>query len=93
MKTHGELTRSERIPLRVTAREKELIQEAAHLRHTNVSVFILRTSLAQAERELADQREFRLSPSRWAAFQKALDRPPTSNDRLRRLLKTNAPWE
>jgi uncharacterized protein (DUF1778 family) len=93
MKTHAKPTRSEHIPLRVTSREKELIREAARLQNTHMSVFILRTAVARAEQELSDQTEFRLSPSRWEAFQKALDRPVVPNDRLRQLLHTKAPWE
>ena len=46
-----------------------------------------------AEEVLLDQTYFALEATSFAAFQKMLDKPPAPTDRLRRTLKTRAPWE
>lgn len=78
--------KGERIALRASHEERELIAKASELTSTTVSDFVLRASIARAEDVLADRREFRLPPDRWNAFVEMLDRPPVEKPRLRRLL-------
>lgn len=67
--------KTERIHLRATAREQELLRMAAADDHRSLSDFILHNSLLAAERKLADQREFVLPPEEYEEFSRALDEP------------------
>jgi uncharacterized protein (DUF1778 family) len=78
--------KGERIAVRASREERDLIAQASRVSATTVSDFILRASLARAEDVLADRREFRLDPDAWEAFVTMLDRPPVEKRRLRRLL-------
>lgn len=78
--------KSDRIALRASQEERELIGRASEAASTTMSDFVLRASLARAEEVLAARREFPLPPDRWNAFIEMLDRPPLEKPRLRRLL-------
>jgi uncharacterized protein (DUF1778 family) len=82
--------KDDRIALRVTTTERDLIEQASTVLATTVSDFMLRASLARASEVLADRREFRLPPDQWDAFVTMLDQPPSAAEkpRLRRLLTT-----
>ena len=57
------------------------------------SDFMLETACREAEAVLLDRRYFVLSDEKFREFKAMLDRPPKDNPRLRRLLRTKAPWE
>ena len=78
--------KGERIALRASQEQRELIGMASEVTSTTVSDFVLRASIARAEEVLSNRREFRLPPDRWNAFVEMLDRPPAEKPRLRRLL-------
>jgi len=78
--------KEERIALRASHEERELITRASGLAATSVSDFVLSASLQRAGDVLADRREFQLPADRWEAFVELLDRPPVERPRLRRLL-------
>lgn len=78
--------KGERIALRASHEERELIARASELTSTTVTAFVLRASIDRAEDVLADRREFRLPRERWNAFVEMLDRAPVEKPRLRRLL-------
>lgn len=82
----GHAVKDERIALRTSHEERELIAQASRATATTVSDFVLRASLARAEDVLADRREFVLPEAEWNAFVAMLDRPATDRPRLRRLL-------
>lgn len=82
----GRSPKDERIAVRASHEERELIAQASRASATTVSDFVLRASLARAEDVLAERREFRLPPDQWDAFVAMLDRPPVARPRLRRLL-------
>jgi uncharacterized protein (DUF1778 family) len=79
-------SKGDRIALRASHEERELIMRASELAATTVSDFVLRASLARAEDLLAERREFVLPADQWTAFVTLLDRPPVEKPRLRRLL-------
>jgi uncharacterized protein (DUF1778 family) len=85
--------RDETINLRATERQKTLIDRAAVALGRNRSDFMLETACREAEAVLLDRRYFALSDEEFRRFAATLDKPPASNARLRRLLKTKAPWE
>jgi len=86
-------TRSENINLRVSRGQKALIDRAAHTLGRNRSDFMLETACREAESVLLDRRYFALPEEEFMRFIAMLDKPPASNPRLARLLRTRAPWE
>jgi uncharacterized protein (DUF1778 family) len=58
------------------AEDKSLFRLAAELKELDMSEFLVSTAREAAERAIEDQRDFVLSPERYAAFVAALDRPP-----------------
>ena len=85
--------RAENINLRVTRNQKALIDRAATALGRNRSDFMLDAACQEAESVLLGQRYFVLTDSDFKKFTAMLDKPPASNPRLERLLRTNAPWD
>jgi uncharacterized protein (DUF1778 family) len=70
-----------------------LIDRAAKAVGKNRTDFVLDAARSAAQDALLDQTVFTLSPKAYAEFLARLDAPPQPNERLRRVLKTRAPWE
>jgi uncharacterized protein (DUF1778 family) len=85
--------RDENINLRVSRGQKSLIDRAARALGRNRSDFMLETACREAETVLLDRRYFSLPVEEFRRFTAMLDKPPASNPRLTRLLKTPAPWD
>lgn len=85
--------RTENINLRVSRNQKALIDRAATALGRNRSDFMLNAACQEAESVLLDRRYFVLSEAEFKRFTNLLDRPPASNPRLERLLRTKAPWD
>ena len=85
--------RAGNINLRVNPGQKALIDRAAHALGRNRSDFMLETACREAETVLLDRRYFTLPEPEFKRFHAMLDKPPSANPRLVRLLKTEAPWE
>ena len=81
------------INLRVTPRDRDLIDRAAATLGKNRSEFMMDATRMAAEDALLDRTAFRLDAERFAAFIAQLDAPPAPNPVLRKLLATPAPWE
>jgi uncharacterized protein (DUF1778 family) len=54
---------------------------------------MLEAACRQAETLLLDQHQFALPDKAFKRFMAALDEPPRENVRLKKLLKSKAPWE
>jgi len=80
-------TRGEKLTLRLTPKAKMALQEAAAASNRSVSDFVSESALARADEALASRRTFALDAAQWKAFMAALDSPPRSLPRLKRLLK------
>jgi uncharacterized protein (DUF1778 family) len=78
--------RSEKLDLRLTPQAKRTLTAAAAASQRSVSEFVLESALARAEETLPDRRKFVVSEKQWKAFLTALDAPPPSMPRLKRLL-------
>jgi len=76
-----------RIHLRASERDVSAIRRAAAQAGVSVSAFVLESASERAQRTLADQRDFELSPTQWQAFTAALDRPARKLPRLRKLIR------
>lgn len=81
------------INIRANARQRDLIDQAASRLGRSRSDFMLEAACRQAEEVLLDQAFFTVNAGTFAEFQKLLDHPLPPTDKLRRLLKTKAPWE
>ncbi len=81
------------ISIRAKAGQRDLIDQAADRLGRSRSDFMLEAACRQAEEVLLDQTYFALDAKSFAAFQAMLDKPPAPTDRLRRTLKSRAPWD
>jgi uncharacterized protein (DUF1778 family) len=81
------------INLRANRRQRTLIDRAAAAMGKNRSDFMLEAACREADAVLLDRRLFLLDDKAYQRFITALDKPPTDNPRLRRLLSSKAPWD
>lgn len=86
-RAHGQ-PRDQRINVRVSELQRDLIVRAAEAAGKSMSDFLLEAGCSEAERTLADQRVFELQPGQWDKFIAALDRPVVEKPRLRKLIET-----
>jgi uncharacterized protein (DUF1778 family) len=86
-------SRSAVVNLRLQAQARELIDRAAAALGKSRTEFMVEAARREAESVLLDRCYFTLDEKSFAAFKAALDKPPADNPRLRRLLRTPAPWD
>ena len=91
--TKTKKNREETINLRASRHQKALIDRAADALGRNRSDFMLEIACREAEAVLLERRYFALTSDEFRRFNALLDKAPASNTKLRRLLKTKAPWE
>ena len=91
--TPSSTARGETINLRATRKQKALIDQAADALGRSRSDFMLETACREAEAVLLDRRYFALPSEEFKRFTAMLDKSPANNAKLRRLLRTKAPWE
>ena len=82
--------RARRLNVRATSRQEQLIRIGAEASGVSVTDFMLESACLQAERVLADRREFLASPRQWRAFVEALDRPARVKPALARLFSKSS---
>lgn len=78
--------RNEKLDLRLSARDKQILQEAAAVERRSVTDFVLHSALARAEETLIERRTFYVDAETYDRFLAALDAPPRDHPRLTRLL-------
>jgi uncharacterized protein (DUF1778 family) len=81
------------VNLRLQVGARELIDRAAAALGKSRTEFMVEAARREAESVLLDRCFFTLGAKDFADFAAALDRPPADNPRLRRLLRTAAPWD
>lgn len=81
------------INIRAKARQRDLIDRAADRLGRSRSDFMLEAACREAENVLLDQAFFTVAAGTFAKFQALLNKPLPPTDKLRRLLKTKAPWD
>ncbi|MCX7098965.1 MAG: DUF1778 domain-containing protein [Methylococcales bacterium] len=86
-------TLSVSINIRAKTKQRDLIDQAADRLGRSRSDFMLEAACREAEDVLLDQAFFTVDDGTFAKFQALLDNPLPPNDKLRRLLKTKAPWD
>jgi uncharacterized protein (DUF1778 family) len=77
--------KDERLNLRLTTQQDDLIRTAADVEGLNVTDFTVSAALSRARNVLADQRYFALDDAAWTELQTILQRPPTLRPRLAKL--------
>ena len=77
--------KQDRISLRATSRQVDVIDQAAEAVQKNRSDFMLDVAVQEAMRVLADRRVFLLGDEARDEFLQMLDRPPMEKPRLRAL--------
>lgn len=79
------VVKNETINLRATARQKNLLRQAAEATDHSLTDFILDSAVDQAERVLADRRWFAATDDEFAEFVRLLDAPLPTTERFDRL--------
>jgi uncharacterized protein (DUF1778 family) len=85
--------RAENINLRVSRRQKALIDSAVESLGRNRSDFMLDVVCREAESVLLDRCYFNLGKKEFQRFSDLLDNPPAANPKLARLLMRKPAWE
>jgi uncharacterized protein (DUF1778 family) len=81
------------INIRAKAGQRDLIDQAAERLGRSRSDFMLEAACNKAEDVLLDQAFFSVDAITFEKLQALLDKPLPTTDKLRRLLKTKAPWD
>jgi uncharacterized protein (DUF1778 family) len=81
------------VNLRLQVSARELIDRAAAATGKSRTEFMVEAARREAEAVLLDRCFFALDAKAFTKFAAALDQRPADNPRLRRLLRTAAPWE
>ena len=85
-------SRESRLSIRTSAEQKELLRRAANARNTDISKFVLETSLSEARRLVAEESTVVLSPQDYLELCRAMDETPAPNSELRALLHKKRVW-
>jgi uncharacterized protein (DUF1778 family) len=79
--------------IRIKPAERSLIDQAAQSLGKTRTDFILDAARRAAEEALVDRALLSVAPEAYAEFLARLDAPPKPNERLRRSMRTPAPWD
>jgi uncharacterized protein (DUF1778 family) len=93
MATTQQGTKRDTLNIRIKPEVRSLIDRAAHLLGKNRTDFVLDAARHAAEDALLDRTVFVVSPAAYKEFLARLDAPTRPNPRLRRSLRTPAPWD
>lgn len=77
-----EITKQERMHIRLDALSKQKLEKAASYSHKKLSEFVLSQSLAAAENIINEHEQISLSEADWTLFLDALENPQAKNAKL-----------
>lgn len=80
--------KTERLAVRLSEQQRELIDRAAGAEGRTVTDFTVRAAVAHARDVLADRQLFLLDDAAWAELNEILDRPTARHPRLEKLFDT-----
>lgn len=92
MAARSKRTRSERIEVRATPEDRDLIVRAVDAAETDLTSFVITTLTAAARRVLADRNEFALDPRAAAAWDEVNAQPARDLPGLRALMQRPSPF-
>lgn len=81
------------VSVRMTAQERNLIEQAAEQSRTNLSDFIRRKAVEAAELEIIDRRIVTIPAKDWERFEQWASRPAEDLPSLRKQLTRRPVWE
>jgi uncharacterized protein (DUF1778 family) len=81
------------VNLRVRQDTRALIDRAARIQGRSRTDFMIEASRRAAEEAILDQRIIMVDQQSYDQFLAVLERPPESNEKLRKLLRIKAPWD
>jgi len=81
-------SKTTRLNLRASIAQKHILEEAARLKQTSVTEFVLQKACEAAQEILAEEGRIRLSKQDWDAFRRALDASPRRIPSLKKLLNS-----
>jgi uncharacterized protein (DUF1778 family) len=84
--------RSDRLQLRITPQQREVIESAAESRQETITDYVIRHAVSAAKNDLADRRYFAIDDAAWVEFNALLTGPPIHKPRLNKLLAQPGPW-
>lgn len=84
--------KNQRIAVRATERQENLIRRAAEATDRSMTDFILESASTEAERVLADRRWFMLNDAQWSEFNRLLDAPLPPSPKLDNLAQRRSPF-
>ncbi len=87
------MTASSALSLRISAKDRILIDRAAEATHKTRTEFLLDSARAAAADALLDRNLFVLGAAEFKKFEKALNAAPTSTDVINKLKKRPSPWK
>ena len=90
---HAQRKKAVSINIRAKEEQRDLIDQAAERLGRSRSDFMLGAACREAQDVLLDQVFFTVNAGTFAKFQALLDQPLPPTGKLRRLLKTKAPWD
>ena len=93
MRIEQEKTKRDTLNIRIKPELRGLIDRAAELSGKNRTDFMLDAARHAAEDAILERTVFAVDSKAYAEFLARLDAPPRPNERLRRALRTPAPWE
>ncbi len=81
------------ISMRVKESNLHFIEKIASLSGRNRTEFFLESALKNAEEIFLNTTHFSLADREWQLLNDILDRPARANQKLKKLLEKQAPWE
>lgn len=87
------MTASSALSLRISAKDRMLIDRAAEATHKTRTEFLLDSARAAASDALLDRNLFVLGPAEFKKFEKALKAAPKLDDIIRELKKRPSLWK
>jgi uncharacterized protein (DUF1778 family) len=81
------------VSIRVSARERELLEAAAESDRTSLSEFIRRKAVEAAELALMEPRPITIPADKWDEFEAWVRSPAQDSPKLRKLLASKPVWE
>jgi uncharacterized protein (DUF1778 family) len=79
--------------MRIKPEDRSLLDWAAKSQGKTRTDFILEAARKAAEDALLDRTIVRVDPAAYAEFLDRLDKAPETSERLKRTMRTKAPWE
>lgn len=90
--TPSRASKSQRLNVRVTNRQEQLIRRAAEATDRSMTDFILESASIEAERVLADRRWFVATDTQWDEFTRLLESPLPTQSKLAKLAQRPTPF-